>query len=47
MANSKGWGVAKLEGWVAYIYPSPFIACKLSGKNLPVVPSQESNSGVP
>jgi hypothetical protein len=38
-----------------YIYPSPFaeaslhivIACKLSGKNLPVVPSRESNSGLP
>jgi hypothetical protein len=38
-----------------YIYPSPFtevslhlpIACKLSGKNLPAVPSRESNSGLP
>ncbi len=38
-----------------YIYPSPFaevsfhlfIALKLSGENLPVVPSRESNSGLP
>jgi hypothetical protein len=41
--------------FIQYIYPSPFaeaslhllITCKLSGKNLPVVPSQESNSGLP
>jgi hypothetical protein len=41
--------------FIHYIYPSPFaeaslhflIACKLSGKNLPVVPSRESNSGLP
>ncbi len=38
-----------------HIYPSPFagaslhlpIACQLSGRNLPVVPSRESNSGLP
>jgi hypothetical protein len=38
-----------------YIHPSPFaeaslhflIACMLSGDNLPVVPSRESNSGLP
>jgi hypothetical protein len=41
--------------FILYIYPSPFagaslhffIACELSGKNLPVVPSRESNSGLP
>ncbi len=40
---------------IQYIYPSPFtevslhllIAWKLSRKNLPVVPSRESNSGLP
>ncbi len=40
---------------IQYIYPSPFavvffhilIACKLRGKNLPGVPSWESNSGLP
>jgi hypothetical protein len=38
-----------------YIHPSPFaeaslhilIACVLSGDNFPVVPSRESNSGLP
>jgi hypothetical protein len=38
-----------------FIHPSPvaeaslhfFIACMLSGEDLPVVPSQESNSGLP
>jgi hypothetical protein len=38
-----------------YIHPSPFaeaslhilIACVLSGENFPVVPSRESNSGLP
>ncbi len=41
--------------FIQHIYPSPFcgvslhflIACKLSGKNLSVVPSQESNSDLP
>ncbi len=41
--------------FIQYIYPSPFagaslhllIAWKLSGKTLPVVPSRESNSGLP
>ncbi len=41
--------------FIQYIYPSPFagaslqllIAGKLSVKNLPVVPSLESNSGLP
>ncbi len=41
--------------FMQYNYPSPFagvsvhllIACKLSGRNLPVVPSRESNSGLP
>ncbi len=41
--------------FIQYIYPSPFagaslhflIACKLSGINLPVVPSRISNSGLP
>ncbi len=41
--------------FVQYIYPSPFaeaslhffIACTLSGDDLPVVPSRESNSGLP
>jgi hypothetical protein len=41
--------------FIQYIYPSPFaeaslhffIACLLSGKDLPVVPSRESNSGLP
>ncbi len=40
---------------IPYIYPSPFagaslhllIAWKLSGKTLPVVPSRESNTGLP
>jgi hypothetical protein len=38
-----------------YIHPSPFaeasfhifIACVLSGENFPVVPSRETNSGLP
>ncbi len=41
--------------FIQYIYPSPFaeaslhffIACLLSGEYLPVVPSRESNSGLP
>jgi hypothetical protein len=41
--------------FIQYIYPTSFaeaslhlfIACKLSGKNLPVVSSRESNSGLP
>ncbi len=41
--------------FIQYIYPSPFagaslhllIACKLSGRNLLVVPSRESKSGLP
>jgi hypothetical protein len=41
--------------FMQYIYPSPFaeaslhffIACLLSGDDLPVVPSRESNSGLP
>ncbi len=41
--------------FIQYIYPSPFteaslhffIACLLSGGTLPVVPSRESNSGLP
>ena len=41
--------------FVQYIYPSAFaeaslhflIACMLSGEDLPVVPSRESNSGLP
>ncbi len=43
------------QGRLVHIYPSPFaeaslhffIACLLSGKDLPVVPSRESNSGLP
>jgi hypothetical protein len=41
--------------FIQYIYPSPFaeaslhffIACLLSREHLPVVPSRESNSGLP
>ncbi len=41
--------------FIQYIHPSPFveaplhffIASMLSGKHLPVVPSRESNSGLP
>ncbi len=41
--------------FIQYIYPSPFaeaslhllIAFKLSGEDIPVVPSRESNSGLP
>ena len=41
--------------FIQYIYPSPFaeaslhffIACMLSGKDLPVVPSRDLNSGLP
>jgi hypothetical protein len=47
--------ITYIHTFIQYIYPSPFaeaslhffIASMLSGKHLPVVPSRESNSGLP